>query len=230
MIASAPAARGARPAPHLSGRRGLFGAQRRGARRRRRLVHARRGADARRRGRIGLRQVDARAQVDDDRAADRRRRPARRHRRASTPTPESADACAARCRWCSRIRTARSIRAGRSARSLEEPLAINTDARPRERRERALAMMARVGLRPEHYGRYPHMFSGGQRQRIAMARALMLQPAARRRRRAGVGARRLDPGAGAEPADRSAAASSGSPISSSRTNCRRAAHRATTCS
>jgi len=37
-------------------------------------------------------------------------------------------------------------------------------------------MMARVGLRPEHYARYPHMFSGGQRQRIAIARALMLRP------------------------------------------------------
>ena len=37
-------------------------------------------------------------------------------------------------------------------------------------------MMARVGLRPEHYRRYPHMFSGGQRQRIAIARALMLEP------------------------------------------------------
>jgi len=37
-------------------------------------------------------------------------------------------------------------------------------------------MMAAVGLRPEHYNRYPHMFSGGQRQRIAIARALMLQP------------------------------------------------------
>jgi dipeptide transport system ATP-binding protein len=35
----------------------------------------------------------------------------------------------------------------------------------------------RVGLRPEHYNRYPHMFSGGQRQRIAIARALMLEPA-----------------------------------------------------
>ena len=37
-------------------------------------------------------------------------------------------------------------------------------------------MLAEVGLRPEHYGRYPHMFSGGQRQRIAIARALMLEP------------------------------------------------------
>jgi dipeptide transport system ATP-binding protein len=37
-------------------------------------------------------------------------------------------------------------------------------------------MLARVGLRPEHDARYPHMFSGGQRQRIAVARALMLRP------------------------------------------------------
>jgi len=59
---------------------------------------------------------------------------------------------------------------------LEEPLLINTPLPPAERGERARAMMARVGLRPEHYGRYPHMFSGGQRQRIAIARALMTNP------------------------------------------------------
>jgi len=59
---------------------------------------------------------------------------------------------------------------------LEEPLAIQ-GAAPAARREAGLAMLARVGLRLEHYRRYPHMFSGGQRQRIAVARALMLHPA-----------------------------------------------------
>ena len=59
---------------------------------------------------------------------------------------------------------------------LREPLDINTDLPHTEQETRARQMMARVGLRPEHYGRYPHMFSGGQRQRIAIARALMLEP------------------------------------------------------
>ena len=59
---------------------------------------------------------------------------------------------------------------------LEEPLAINAGIDKAARRAAARAMMAKVGLRPEHYRRYPHMFSGGQRQRIAVARALMLNP------------------------------------------------------
>ena len=59
---------------------------------------------------------------------------------------------------------------------LAEPLLINTDLGAAARRDAARTMMARVGLRPEHERRYPHMFSGGQRQRIAVARALMLRP------------------------------------------------------
>ena len=59
---------------------------------------------------------------------------------------------------------------------LEEPLAVNTTLAKPQRVEKARAMLVAVGLRPEHYDRYPHMFSGGQRQRIAIARALMLEP------------------------------------------------------
>ena len=59
---------------------------------------------------------------------------------------------------------------------LEAPLEINTKLTAAERAEKSRAMLAMVGLRSEHYDRYPHMFSGGQRQRIAIARALMLNP------------------------------------------------------
>ncbi|OUR71755.1 dipeptide ABC transporter ATP-binding protein [Marinomonas sp. 42_23_T18] len=59
---------------------------------------------------------------------------------------------------------------------LEEPLVINSTMGKAERKEKALSMMAKVGLKHEHYDRYPHMFSGGQRQRIAIARGLMLDP------------------------------------------------------
>ncbi len=60
---------------------------------------------------------------------------------------------------------------------LEEPLLINRrDIDAGERARRAREMLDLVGLRSEHYERYPHMFSGGQRQRIAVARALMLEP------------------------------------------------------
>jgi dipeptide transport system ATP-binding protein len=60
--------------------------------------------------------------------------------------------------------------------ALEEPLLVNTAMSAPERESTALAIMSKVGLRPEYYHRYPHMFSGGQRQRIAIARALSLRP------------------------------------------------------
>ncbi len=60
--------------------------------------------------------------------------------------------------------------------ALEEPLRVNTRMSAAERKAAALAMMQKVGLRPEYYHRYPQMFSGGQRQRVAIARALVLRP------------------------------------------------------
>ncbi|MDQ0319234.1 dipeptide transport system ATP-binding protein [Pararhizobium capsulatum DSM 1112] len=59
---------------------------------------------------------------------------------------------------------------------LNEPLVINTDMKAADRKDKAMAMLKKVGLEEKHYGRYPHMFSGGQRQRVAIARALMLNP------------------------------------------------------
>lgn len=45
-----------------------------------------------------------------------------------------------------------------------------------EQKERILDIMGKVGMRLEHYNRYPHEFSGGQRQRISIARAIILNP------------------------------------------------------
>jgi dipeptide transport system ATP-binding protein len=61
--------------------------------------------------------------------------------------------------------------------TLMEPLKLNRpEVSAAERESRAREMLQMVGLRPEHFDRYPHMFSGGQRQRVAVARALMLDP------------------------------------------------------
>jgi oligopeptide transport system ATP-binding protein len=56
------------------------------------------------------------------------------------------------------------------------PLAIQGMAEADTRVERVATMLEKVGLNPEHLGRYPHEFSGGQKQRIAVARALITNP------------------------------------------------------
>ncbi len=59
---------------------------------------------------------------------------------------------------------------------LMEALEIHGIGTRTERMEAALKIMERVGLRDEHFYRYPHEFSGGQRQRVGLARALILNP------------------------------------------------------
>lgn len=61
--------------------------------------------------------------------------------------------------------------------AIKEPMTVHhLQNNSRQRKDRAVDLLERVGLRSEHYNRYPHEFSGGQRQRICIARALTLNP------------------------------------------------------
>tara|TARA_B110000263_G_scaffold230620_1_gene225288 strand:+ start:627 stop:1637 length:1011 start_codon:yes stop_codon:yes gene_type:complete len=62
------------------------------------------------------------------------------------------------------------------AQIVEEPIKIHLKLSPKERNERALSLLEKVGLRKDHSGRFPHEFSGGQRQRVGIARALATNP------------------------------------------------------
>ncbi|WP_317173587.1 ABC transporter ATP-binding protein [Hymenobacter montanus] len=58
-----------------------------------------------------------------------------------------------------------------------EPMRVHKVGGTRqEQKAKVLELLRTVGLRDEHFQRYPHEFSGGQRQRICIARALALQP------------------------------------------------------
>ena len=61
--------------------------------------------------------------------------------------------------------------------SILEPLQVHrllkNDA---ERKQKVIELLTKVGLKEEHFNRYPHEFSGGQRQRVVIARALALEP------------------------------------------------------
>jgi oligopeptide/dipeptide ABC transporter ATP-binding protein len=57
-----------------------------------------------------------------------------------------------------------------------EGLEIHKLAKGKAKRDRVMELLHQVGLRDDHYPRYPHEFSGGQRQRIGIARALAVNP------------------------------------------------------
>lgn len=61
--------------------------------------------------------------------------------------------------------------------AISEPLKIHKILMDKkDRKERVLELLEKVGLSPAHYNRFPHEFSGGQRQRVCIARALATNP------------------------------------------------------
>ena len=83
---------------------------------------------------------------------------------------------AARCRWCSRTRAPRSIRAARSASRSPCRWRRASSSAPRSRRRVAELLEHGAIARRISPSRYPHELSGGQKQRVAIARALAVEP------------------------------------------------------
>lgn len=60
--------------------------------------------------------------------------------------------------------------------AISEPMLVHKMCDSKTAKQRTIELLEKVGLKPEHYNRYPHQFSGGQRQRVCIARALALNP------------------------------------------------------
>ncbi|MFW6020079.1 MAG: ABC transporter ATP-binding protein [Bacteroidales bacterium] len=61
--------------------------------------------------------------------------------------------------------------------AIEEPMRVHELIKgKKQRKQKVLELLDKVGLDSNHYNRYPHEFSGGQRQRVCIARALAMQP------------------------------------------------------
>ncbi|ASV67919.1 dipeptide ABC transporter ATP-binding protein [Cytobacillus sp. FSL W7-1323] len=60
--------------------------------------------------------------------------------------------------------------------AIAEVFSIHTSMSSKEKKLAVLDLLKEVGLKEEHYDRFPHEFSGGQRQRIGIARAICLNP------------------------------------------------------
>ena len=104
------------------------------------------------------------------------------------------------CRWCSRIRNRRSIRAAASPASSRRPWR-RPGMRPGSSASPAPAnCSAEIGLPPEAAMRFPAQLSGGQRQRVNIARALCAMPQHPDRRRDRLRSRRVGAGAALESA------------------------------
>ncbi|MBO44848.1 MAG: peptide ABC transporter ATP-binding protein [Rhodospirillaceae bacterium] len=61
-------------------------------------------------------------------------------------------------------------------RLIGDSFVIHNLYRGKERRDRIIHLLEKVGLSGDHLKRLPHEFSGGQRQRIGVARALAVEP------------------------------------------------------
>ena len=61
--------------------------------------------------------------------------------------------------------------------AIMEPMEVhNIGATKKQRKEKAMTLLSRVGLETSYFYRYPHQLSGGQRQRVGIARTIAMEP------------------------------------------------------